>query len=91
MSWDGLPFSQWRHEARLILFYKIINGLAEVPFEGRLNEVKKGTRTKQNKKSRQDWSFNYQYGHSFLTKLLVHGTSLLSLKLHHWKDLNIHF
>ena len=31
MSWDAL--SQMRHEARVILFYKIINGLAEVPFE----------------------------------------------------------
>ena len=28
------PLSQRRQEARLILFYKIINGLAQVPFEG---------------------------------------------------------
>ena len=30
------PLSQMRQEARLILFYKIINGLAQVPFEGAL-------------------------------------------------------
>ena len=29
------PLSQRRQEARLILFYKIINGLAQVPFERR--------------------------------------------------------
>ena len=28
------PLSQKRQEARLILFYKVINGLAQVPFEG---------------------------------------------------------
>ena len=28
------PLSQRRQEARLILFYKISNGLAQVPFEG---------------------------------------------------------
>ena len=33
------PLSQRRHEARLILFYKIINGLAQVPFEGVLVEA----------------------------------------------------
>ena len=38
------PLSQRRQEARLILFYKIINGLAQVPFEGVLIEAYKGTR-----------------------------------------------
>ena len=38
------PLSQRRQEARLILCYKIINGLAQVPFEGVLVEVYKGTR-----------------------------------------------
>ena len=38
------PLSQMRQEAQLILFYKIINGLAQVPFEGVLIEVYKGTR-----------------------------------------------
>ena len=36
------PLSQRRQEARLILFYKIINGLAQVPFEGVLVEAYKG-------------------------------------------------
>ena len=31
------PLSQRRQEARLILFYKVINGLAQVPFEGVLS------------------------------------------------------
>ena len=31
---EWTPLSQRRQEARLILFYKIINGLAQVPFEG---------------------------------------------------------
>ena len=33
------PLSQRRQEARLILFYKMINGLAQVPFEGVLVEA----------------------------------------------------
>ena len=41
------PLSQRRQEARLILFYKIINGLAQVPFEGVLVEAYKGTRRTQ--------------------------------------------
>ena len=35
------PLSQRRQEARLILFYKIINGLAQVPFEGVLVESRR--------------------------------------------------
>ena len=42
------PLSQRRQEAQLILFYKIINGLAQVPFEGLLIEAYKGTRRKHN-------------------------------------------
>ena len=42
------PLSQRRQEARLILLYKIINGLAQVPFEGVLVEAYKGTRRKNN-------------------------------------------
>ena len=34
-----MPLSQRRQEARLILFYKIINGLSQVPFEGVLVEA----------------------------------------------------
>ena len=33
------PLSQRTQEARLILFYKIINGLAQVPFEGVCHEI----------------------------------------------------
>ena len=47
------PLSQRRQEARLILFYKIINGLAQVPFEGVLVEAYKGTTRKHNMKYRQ--------------------------------------
>ena len=81
----GWPFlSQRRQEARLILFYKIINGLAQVPFEGVLVEAYKGTRRKHNTKFRQIGHTTSQYGQSFSRKRLVHGTGLLSLKLHHW-------
>ena len=41
---DCLPLSQRRQEARLILFYKITNGLAQVPFESVLIETYKSTR-----------------------------------------------
>ena len=41
-----MPLYQRIREARLILFYKIINGLAQVPFEGVLVEAYKGTRRK---------------------------------------------
>ena len=47
------PLSQRRQDARLILFYKIINGLAQVPFEGVLVEAYKGTRRKHSMKFRQ--------------------------------------
>ena len=40
---EWTPLSQRRQEARLIPFYKIINGLAQVPFEGVLVEAYKGT------------------------------------------------
>ena len=51
--------------ARLILFYKIINGLAQVPFEGVLVEAYKGTRRKYNMKFRQIGHTTSQYGQSF--------------------------
>ena len=79
------PLSQRRQEARLILFYKIINGLAQVPFEGVLVEAYKGTRRKHNMKFRQIGHTTSQYMDSrFFLKLLLHGTGLLSLKLRHW-------
>ena len=62
------PLSQRRQEARLILFYKIINGLAQVPFEGVLVEAYKGTRRKHNMKFRQIGHTTSQYGQSFFPK-----------------------
>ena len=62
------PLSQRREEARLILFYKIINGLAQVPFEGVLVEAYKGTRRKHNMKFRQIGHITSQYGQSFVSK-----------------------
>ena len=62
MCWGGRDLSQRRQEARLILFYKIINGLAQVPFEGVLVEAYKGTRRKHNMKFRQIGHTTSQYG-----------------------------
>ena len=56
------PLSQRRQEARLILVDKIINGLAQVPFEGVLVEAYKGTRRKHSKKFRQIGHTTSQYG-----------------------------
>ena len=64
------PLSQRRQEARLILFYKIINGLAHVPFEGVLVEAYKGTRRKHNLKFRQIGHTTSQYGQSFFPKTI---------------------
>ena len=59
------PLSQRRQEARLVLFYTIINGLAQVPFEGVLVEAYKGTRRKHNMKFRQIGHTTSQYGQLF--------------------------
>ena len=64
------PLSQSRQEARLILFYKIINGVAQVPFEGVLVEAYKGTRRKHNMKFRQIGHTTSQYGQSFFPKTI---------------------
>ena len=60
------PHSQRRQEARLILFYKFINGLAQVPFEVVLVEAYKGTRRNHHMKFRQIGHTTSQYGQSFL-------------------------
>ena len=62
------PLSQRRREARLILLYQIINGLSQVPFEGVLIEVYKGTRRKHNMKFRQIGHTTSLYGQSFSPK-----------------------
>ena len=64
------PLSQMRHEARLILFYKIINGLAQVPFEGVLVDAYKGTRRKHHMKFRQIGHITSQYVQSFFPKTI---------------------
>ena len=66
MCWGG-HLSQRRQEARLILLYKIINGLAQVPFECVLFEVYKDTRRKHNLKFRQIGHTTSQYGQLFLS------------------------
>ena len=70
------PLSQRRQEARLILFYKIINGLAQVPFEGVLVEAYKGTRRKHNMKFRQIGHTTSQYGQSCFPKTISAWNSL---------------
>ena len=53
MCWDGRLFLKGDRRLDLFFFYKIINGLAQVPFEGVLVEAHKGTRRKHNMKFRQ--------------------------------------
>ena len=48
-------------------FYKFINGLAQVPFEGVLVESYKGTRRKHNMKFRQIGHTTSQYGQSLFS------------------------
>ena len=55
-------FSPPIHSRTSDLFYKINNGLAQVPFEGVLVEAYKGTRRKHNMKFRQTSHTTSQYG-----------------------------
>ena len=48
----------------------IINGLAQVFFEGVIVEVYKGTRRKHNMKFRQIGHTTFQYGQSFFPKTI---------------------
>ena len=64
------PLSQRRQEARRILFYKIINGLAQLFFEGVLIEAYTGTRRKHNTKFRQIGHTTSQYGQSFFLRTI---------------------
>ena len=64
------PLSQRRQEARLILFYKIINSSAQVPYEGIFVEAYLGTRRKHNMKFRQIGHTTSQYGQSFFLNLM---------------------
>ena len=83
MCRDGRLFL--KGDRRLIIFYTIINGLAQVPFECVLFEAYKGTRRKYNMKFRQIGHTTSQYGLSFFHKnYQCMETWLLSLKLRHW-------
>ena len=62
------PLSQRKQEARLILCYKIINGLAQQePFEGVLVKAYKGTRRNLNMQFRQIGHTTSQYRQSFFS------------------------
>ena len=74
------PLFQRRQEARLILFYKIIDGLAQVPFEGVLFEAYKGTRRKHNMKFRQIGHTTSQYGQLFFANSLEGYCGILKQK-----------
>ena len=63
-------------ETQLILFYNIMHGLAQVPFEGVLVEAYKGTRRKHNMKFRQIGHTTSQYGQSFFPKTNSAGNGL---------------
>ena len=81
----GCPLlSQRRHDARLVLFYKIINDLAQVPFVDVLIEEYKYTRRKHTMEFRQIGHTTSPYRELFSIILLEHGTGLLSLNLRHW-------
>ena len=62
--------SQMRQDARLILFYKIMNSLVQVPFEGVLIEEYKCTRRKHNMKFKQIGHTTRQYGQSYFSKTI---------------------
>ena len=62
MCWDGRLVLKGDRRLDLYFFYKIINGLAQVPFEGVLVEAYTGTRRKHNMKFRQIGHTTSQYG-----------------------------
>ena len=71
------PLSQRRQEAQLVLFYTIINGLEQVPFEGVLVEAYKGTRRKYNMKFRHIGHTTSSYGQSFSPKTISARNGLI--------------
>ena len=66
LGWPIL--SKRRKDARLILFYKIINNLAQVPHEHILIKAYEGTRKKNNHKFRHIAVNTSQYRRSFFPK-----------------------
>ena len=79
LGWPIL--SKRRKDARLILFYKIINNLAQVPHEHILTKAYEGTRKKNNHKFRHIAvnTSPYSLGSRFSPKLSVRGISCHSL------------
>ena len=78
-----LILSKMRKDARLILFYKIINNLAQVPHEHILTKAYEGTGKKNNYKFRHiAVNTTNQYRQSFFPKLSVRGISCHSLIPH---------
>ena len=68
LGWPSL--ARRRSDARLILFYKVINNLAAVPYEHLLEDAYKGTRRKHSHKFRQIRYQTSQYGQSFFPKTI---------------------
>ena len=66
LGWPIL--SKRRKDAQLILFYKIINNLAQVPHEHILTKAYEGTRKKNNHKFRHIAVNSSQYRQSFFPK-----------------------
>ena len=56
--------------------YKIINGMAQVPFEGVLVEAYKATRRKRSMKFRQIGHTTSQYGQAFFLKTISEWNGL---------------
>ena len=67
-SYIDVCISKRRKDARLILFYKIINNLAQVPHEHILTKAYEGTRKKNNHKFRHIAVNTSQYRQSFFPK-----------------------
>ena len=68
LGWHSL--SKRREDARLILFFKIINNLAKVPHEHILAKAYEGTRRKNNHKFRHIGVNTSQYRQSFFPKTI---------------------
>ena len=88
MCWGGHLFLKGDRRLNL-LFYKIINGVAQVPFKGILVEasllrhirvLEENTAWNLDRLAIQLASMDSRSS----LKLLVHGTGLFSLKLRHW-------
>ena len=79
MSWDGHLLLK---DDRMLYysFYTIIYGVAEVPFEGVLNEAYKGTRRKLNMEFRRIGHTTIQYGQLFSHKTREMANCVMALQ-----------